>query len=94
MNIIITTTTTTTITTTMTTTITTTMTTTKNFTIFKTIIFFIIAIFVIVFLNKNFLKIYNTVQENTKYNLVNFPKYIFLYVPIMFWLASKQILSS
>ena len=68
---------------------TTTMTTTKNFTIFKTIIFFIIAIFVIVFLNKNFLKIYNTVQENTKYNLVNFPKYIFLYVPVMFWLASK-----
>ena len=64
---------------------------TMNFTIFKTIIFFIVAIFVIIFINKNFLKIYNTVQENTKYNLVNFPKYIFLYVPIMFWLASKAI---
>ena len=62
---------------------------TMNFTIFKTIIFFIVAIFVIIFINKHFLKIYNTVQENTKYNLVNLPKYIFLYVPIMFWLASK-----
>jgi len=57
--------------------------------IFTTIIFFIIAIIIIVRMNKTFFNIYNVVYENTKQNLSNYSKYIFIYVPIMFFIASK-----
>jgi len=60
-----------------------------NIKIFTTIIFFIIAIIIIVRMNKIFFNIYNVVQVNTKQNLTNYSKYIFIYVPIMFFIASK-----
>jgi H+/Cl- antiporter ClcA len=60
-----------------------------NMKIFTTIIFFIIAIIIIVRMNKTFFNIYNVVYENTKQNLSNYSKYIFIYVPIMFFIASK-----
>ena len=35
--------------------------------------------------------IYNDIQMKTKKNLIDYSKYIFLYVPIMFWIASRAI---
>jgi SNF family Na+-dependent transporter len=60
-----------------------------NMKIFTTIIFFIVAIIIIVHMNKTFFDIYDVVQMNTKQNLTNYSKYIFIYVPIMFFIASK-----
>lgn len=60
-----------------------------NMKIFTTIIFFIISIFIIVHMNQRFFDIYDVVQMNTKKNLTDYSKYIFIYVPIMFWIASK-----
>jgi H+/Cl- antiporter ClcA len=40
-------------------------------------------------MNKTFFDIYEVVQMNTKQNLINYSKYIFIYVPIMFFIASK-----
>ena len=57
--------------------------------IFKTIIFFIIAIFIIVHINETFFDTYDVIQTNTKKNLINYSQYIFIYVPIIFWVASK-----
>ena len=57
--------------------------------IFKTIIFFIIAIFIIVHINETFFDTYDVIQMNTKKNLINYSQYIFIYVPIIFWVASK-----
>ena len=57
--------------------------------IFTTIIFFIIAIYIIIRMNNTFFDIYDVVQMNTKQNLINYSKYIFIYVPIMFYIASK-----
>jgi H+/Cl- antiporter ClcA len=60
-----------------------------NIKIFTTIIFFIVAIIIIIHMNKTFFDIYEVVQMNTKQNLINYSKYIFIYVPIMFFIASK-----
>ena len=60
-----------------------------NMKIFTTIIFFIVAIIIIVHMNKTFFDIYEVVQMNTKQNLINYSKYIFIYVPIMFFIASR-----
>ena len=57
----------------------------------KTIIFFIIIIYIITYTNKKFFDIYNDIEMKTKKNLIDYSKYIFLYVPIMFWLASRNI---
>jgi H+/Cl- antiporter ClcA len=57
--------------------------------IFKTIIFLIIAIFIIVHINETFFDTYDVIQMNTKKNLINYSQYIFIYVPIIFWVASK-----
>lgn len=57
----------------------------------KTIIFFIILIAIVTYINKKFFDIYNDIQMKTKKNLIDYSKYIFLYVPIMFWLASRAI---
>ena len=58
--------------------------------IFTTIVFFIIAIFIIVHMNETFFNVFDVVQMNTKRNLIDYSKYIFIYVPIMFWIASKS----
>jgi H+/Cl- antiporter ClcA len=55
----------------------------------NTYIFLAFSIFIIVFINKHFLKVYNKVQIDTKKNLVKYSEYTYLYVPIIFWLASK-----
>ena len=60
-----------------------------NIKIFTTIIFFIIAIFIIVHINRTFFNIFDVIQKNTKKNLVDYPQYTFIYVPLMFWIASK-----
>ena len=60
-----------------------------NMKIFTTVVFFIIAIFIIVHMNQKFFDIYNVVQMNTKKNLIDYSHYIFIYVPIIFWIASK-----
>ena len=57
--------------------------------ILKTIIFFIILIYIVVIVNEKFFDVYGVIQKNTKENLVNFPQYTFLYVPLMFWISSK-----
>ena len=60
-----------------------------NIKIFTTIVFFIIAIFIIVHINRTFFNIFDVIQKNTKKNLVDYPQYTFIYVPLMFWIASK-----
>ena len=60
-----------------------------NMKIFTTIVFFIIAIFIIVHINRTFFNIFDVIQKNTKKNLVDYPQYTFIYVPLMFWIASK-----
>ena len=57
----------------------------------KTIIFFIIIIYIITYTNKKFFDIYNDIQMKTKKNLIDYSKYTFLYLPIMFWIASRAI---
>jgi H+/Cl- antiporter ClcA len=57
--------------------------------IFTTIVFFIIAIFIIVHMNQTFFNIFDVIQTNTKQNLIHYPQYTFIYVPLMFWIASK-----
>ena len=63
-----------------------------NVNIIKTIIFFIIAIYIITYTNKHFVEIFDVVQENTKKNLTMYPQYIYIYVPLIFFIASKAIL--
>lgn len=55
----------------------------------NTYIFLAFSIFIIVFINKRFLNVYNKVQTDTKKNVTKYSKYTYLYVPIIFWLASK-----
>lgn len=55
----------------------------------NTYIFLAFSIFIIVFINKRFLNVYNKVQTDTKKNLTKYSNYTYLYVPIIFWLASK-----
>ena len=56
---------------------------------FKTIIVFIIFIYIVVTMNKHFFHIYEDILKNTDEILTNYTKYIYLYVPFIFWLASK-----
>ena len=63
-----------------------------NINIIKTIIFFIIAIYIVIYINKHYVEIYNTVQKSTKKNLTTHPEYIYIYVPLIFFIASKAIL--
>ena len=60
-----------------------------NMKIFTTIIFFIVAIYIIIRMNKTFFDVYDVIQMNSKQNLINYSKYIFIYVPIIFFIASK-----
>ena len=60
-----------------------------NMKIFTTIIFLIVAIYIIIRMNKTFFDVYDVIQMNSKQNLINYSKYIFIYVPIMFFIASK-----
>ena len=55
----------------------------------KTIVVFIIFIYIIVTMNKNFFHIYEDILKNTDEILTNHTKYIYIYVPFLFWLASK-----
>ena len=55
----------------------------------KTIIIFIIFIYIVVTMNKKFFHIYEDILKNTDKILTNYTKYIYLYVPLVFWLASK-----
>ena len=55
----------------------------------NTYIFLAFSIFIIVFINKRFLNVYNKVQTDTKKNVTKYSNYTYLYVPIIFWLASK-----
>ena len=60
-----------------------------NIGIFKTIIFFIIVIYIVTYINKNFVEIFDVIQDNTKKNLTTYPQYIYIYIPLMFFIASK-----
>ena len=60
-----------------------------NMKIFTTIVFFIIAIFIIVHMNQTFFHTFEVIQMNTKRNLIDYSQYVFIYVPIMFWIASR-----
>ena len=55
----------------------------------KTIIVFIVFIYITVFMNKHFFHIYEDILKNTGEILTNYKKYIYLYVPVLFWVASK-----
>jgi H+/Cl- antiporter ClcA len=55
----------------------------------KTIIVFIIFIYIVVTMNKHFFHIYEDILKNTDEILTNYTKYIYIYVPFVFWLASK-----
>lgn len=55
----------------------------------NTYIFLAFSIFITVFINKRFLNVYNKVQTDTKKNLTKYSNYTYLYVPVIFWLASK-----
>ena len=55
----------------------------------KTIIAFIVFIYIVVFMNKHFFHIYEDILKNTGEILTNYKKYIYLYVPVLFWVASK-----
>ena len=55
----------------------------------KTIIVFIIFIYIIIVMNKHFFHIYEDILKNTEEILTNYTKYIYLYVPFVFWFASK-----
>ena len=55
----------------------------------KTIIVFIIFIYIVVIMNKKFFHIYEDILKKTDEILTNYTKYIYLYVPLVFWLASK-----
>ena len=68
------------------------ITTVMNVNIIKTIIFFIIAIYIIIYINKYYIETYNTIQKSTKKNLTAHPEYIYIYVPLLFFIASKAIL--
>lgn len=59
-----------------------------NIKLLKTIIFFVVIIYVVVHVNKNFFSVYGEIQKNTKDILTDYSKYFFLYIPIMFWIAS------
>lgn len=59
-----------------------------NIKLLKTVIFFIVIIYVVVHTNKEFFIVYGEVQKNTKDILTDYSKYFFLYIPIMFWIAS------
>jgi H+/Cl- antiporter ClcA len=54
----------------------------------KTIIFFIVLIYFIVHLNKYFFDIYGVVQRNTKKILLDHNKVFYIYIPIVFLIAS------
>jgi len=55
----------------------------------KTIVVFIIFIYMVVVMNKHFFHIYEDILKNTDKILTNYTKYIYIYVPFVFWLASK-----
>lgn len=55
----------------------------------KTIIIFIIFIYIVVTMNKKFFHTYEDILKNTDEILTNYTKYIYIYVPLVFWLASK-----
>jgi H+/Cl- antiporter ClcA len=63
-----------------------------NVNIIKTIIFFIVVIYIIIYINKYYIETYNTIQKSTKKNLTAHPEYIYIYVPLLFFIASKAIL--
>ena len=55
----------------------------------KTIVVFIIFIYIVVTMSKHFFHIYEDILKNTEKILTNYTKYIYLYVPFVFWFASK-----
>ena len=55
----------------------------------KTIIFLIVSIYIVVNMNKHFFDIYEHILTNTKEILTNYTQYIYLFVPLVFWFASK-----
>ena len=55
----------------------------------KTIIFLIVSIYIVVNMNKPFFHIYEHILTNTKEILTNYSQYIYVYVPLLFWFASK-----
>jgi H+/Cl- antiporter ClcA len=55
----------------------------------KTIVVFIIFIFIVIIMNKHFFDIYEHILTNTDDILTNNGKYTYLYVPLLFWIASK-----
>ena len=55
----------------------------------KTIVVFMIFIYIVIFMNKHFFHIYEDIFKNTGEILTNYTKYIYLYVPLVFWFASK-----
>ena len=61
----------------------------KSMNSIKTIVVFIIFIYIVVVMNKEFFHIYLDILKNTGEILTNYKKYIYLYVPLIFWLASK-----
>ena len=55
----------------------------------KTIIFLIVSTYIVVNMNKHFFDIYEHILTNTKEILTNYTQSIYLYVPLVFWFASK-----
>lgn len=62
---------------------------TKNINPIKTIIIIIVFIYIVVVINKHFFHLYEDILKNTDDILTNYTKYIYLYVPFIFWFASK-----
>lgn len=54
----------------------------------NTIIFFTIVIIIIIYINKYFFNIYGVVQKKTKDILTDYNKYFYIYIPILFLIAS------
>jgi H+/Cl- antiporter ClcA len=65
------------------------ITTTSPIKTIKTIVVFIIFIYIVVTMNKHFFHIYEDILKNTDEILTNYTKYIYIYVPFVFWFASK-----
>lgn len=56
--------------------------------LFNTIIFFTVVIIIIIYINKYFFNIYGVVQKKTKIILTDYNKYFYIYIPILFLIAS------
>ena len=56
----------------------------------KTIIFFIVLIYFIVHANKYFFNVYGVVQRNTTKILLDYNKIFYIYIPLVFLIASTS----